>query len=211
VTKPRRQELEIDSLSQREDALRTGWRALYREQDRVRRQAAPQVLIADLEAGWEAIGQRARALRRRESTWARFDRDRDTIKARARYLQRRGKALDAQEREIERRQSWIDEDATIIESLSGAHRYQLPAAGWAVYRIVAEDSHVLYVGLSRDVRKRLAGHTGAAWFPHMRALHVEYFGTEGAARWRERELIRHLAPPGNTMGVPRSATAEARP
>lgn len=73
-----------------------------------------------------------------------------------------------------------------------------------VYLAYAEDNTLLYVGHTRDVRKRMACHRATAEWPHdVARIAVEEYPTAEEARWVERTYIADLEPLHNVRGNPR--------
>ena len=61
-------------------------------------------------------------------------------------------------------------------------------ATWRVYQFRG-DSGLLYVGYSRDLRRRLSQHRRKqSWWPEVTSISSEEFATEDEARQREKEV-----------------------
>lgn len=79
----------------------------------------------------------------------------------------------------------------------------LPIPG--VYFLLDRDGSVAYVGQSKNVLARMAGHTEKN-YSMVRMIHVQ---DEGQRSYIEREFIELLQPPLNSMGIRRQEVASA--
>lgn len=70
---------------------------------------------------------------------------------------------------------------------------------YVVYRLLAADGAVLYVGCSSRFTRRLADHRKKAWFSEVASWTTETFPDRETARAAERELIALLSPPHNLL------------
>jgi hypothetical protein len=72
----------------------------------------------------------------------------------------------------------------------------------ANYVYIARDGQgqILYVGVTKDVHRRMAGHASSSeWYPQMFHLDVEVYEHRNYAENREADLIRELDPPFNKV------------
>lgn len=68
-----------------------------------------------------------------------------------------------------------------------------------VYIVRSGEGDVLYVGVTRNLRARMAGHkVRSSWWSPTIAVTEEHFDRRGDADRREGELIRLLKPPYNS-------------
>lgn len=65
-----------------------------------------------------------------------------------------------------------------------------------LYKIYAEDSRLLYVGITNNLIPRLADHSQIWWMSHERINRIEFvnFDNRSDAREKEKELILNLKP-----------------
>lgn len=75
---------------------------------------------------------------------------------------------------------------------------------WTVYRHIADDGQVLYIGMTSNPKHREIGHRReSAWWPQVARVEYEPQPDRDAALAREMELIRLYDPPHNIVGTPR--------
>ncbi len=71
-----------------------------------------------------------------------------------------------------------------------------------LYRMFDEGGALLYVGITKDTRKRFSQHADKHWFSQVVRVEVETFDSRGAAASAERAAIRDEAPVFNRAGRP---------
>jgi DNA-directed RNA polymerase subunit RPC12/RpoP len=77
-----------------------------------------------------------------------------------------------------------------------------------VYKALAEDGSLLYVGASINGPQRISSHKPSKWWEQAQCIELEHLSDHGAALQREAELIRAHQPPFNhqfPIRVPTSA------
>jgi len=77
----------------------------------------------------------------------------------------------------------------------------LKPPGVLVYRVYDESGALLYVGMTKDLTRRFAGHHDAIWWSLAAYVRWEVFPDRDQARGEERRLIRTLKPVYNIHGV----------
>lgn len=90
--------------------------------------------------------------------------------------------------------------------------WMIPAeSGPTVYRHVAADGQVLYVGCSRNLADRTRGHKKSPWFMEIRTIVWERHETMLQAHKAEVAEIRRLDPPHNVAHTSREPFYIRRP
>lgn len=83
-----------------------------------------------------------------------------------------------------------------------------------VYVVHTAEGELLYVGVTRSLRNRMAVHkTKSAWWSASNVITVEHFEKRADAERRESELIETLKPPFNpprkrVLGIPDDVRAD---
>ena len=93
---------------------------------------------------------------------------------------------------------WRDDHPVVVDRI-GELRARMPV----VYRCLAADGELLYVGSSSRLRARLEDHRATKpWWTEVARVTWEPARTVAAARARELEAIRELEPRHNRQGLP---------
>jgi hypothetical protein len=69
---------------------------------------------------------------------------------------------------------------------------------WAVYRLIARNGRILYVGVTKAVQNRIRAHRGGKKIPFYRAEYT-LCRCQYDAQKLEREMVETLMPPYNTQ------------
>lgn len=74
------------------------------------------------------------------------------------------------------------------------------APQWVVYKLYGNGNHLLYVGMTRDLRARLKQHKREEYWRDVKSVETEDLPDQESALEREAELIRDLSPALNVVG-----------
>jgi predicted GIY-YIG superfamily endonuclease len=70
----------------------------------------------------------------------------------------------------------------------------------AVYRMFDATGHLLYIGITSDLTRRLGQHAEKRWFPQVKTISLEWYPTQAAAFVAEQRAIRQERPRMNITG-----------
>jgi hypothetical protein len=100
---------------------------------------------------------------------------------------------------------------TAVEHLAIPPELNVIVERYVVYRCYGEDGHLLYVGETGDLGKRLARHAKTLWFTQVRGITLEWYADEVDALNAERRAIHVEHPKYNKQHRQKTHAQAARP
>jgi hypothetical protein len=86
------------------------------------------------------------------------------------------------------------------ETLAIPPELMLRSEAFTLYRCYGDQGHLLYVGSTGQLGRRLVSHMGKVWFQQVRGITLEWYADELAARNAERRAIHVENPKYNVQG-----------